>query len=72
MRSLLFAALLVAGTILESGCVVPIYSSLPDIRARQLIYMSENMRHITETWERIWFLDMPDTATIYRTHGGVL
>lgn len=72
MRNFVVAALLVVAASLESGCVVPIYSSLPDIRARELIFQSENFRQNTETWERIWFLDMPDTATPYRTHGGVI
>ena len=54
------------------GCVTPIYSSSGDVRARQLIYTSENFRQITEIWERFWFLDAPDNATPYRTHGGVI
>jgi hypothetical protein len=72
MRNFIVAALLVVAATLQSGCVVPIYSSLPDIRARQLIFQSENYRQIPEIWERIWALDMPDTATPYRTHGGVI
>jgi hypothetical protein len=51
---------------------VPIYSSDPAYRARELINTSENLRHIPEIWERAWFLDMPDFATPYRTHGGVI
>jgi hypothetical protein len=39
---------------------------------RQLIYTSENYRHIPEIWSRIWFLDQPDFETPYRTHGGVI
>lgn len=72
MRTLLLSGLLAAGALLNSGCVVPIYSSAPDIRAKQLIYSSESLRHIPEIWERIWFLDNPDFATPYRTHGGVI
>jgi hypothetical protein len=56
----------------QLGCIVPIYSSSPDVRARQLIFTSENYRHITEIWERMWMLDMPDVMTPYRTHGGVI
>lgn len=48
------------------------YSSDPAIRARQLIYMSENLRMINDIWERIWYVDMPDIETPYRTHGGVI
>jgi hypothetical protein len=72
MRRLVLAALLVAATLVEVGCVVPIYSSSRDVRARQLIFVSEGFRHIPEIWERIWGLDMPDVATPYRTHGGVI
>lgn len=62
---------LVAASV-QIGCIVPIYSSSPDIRARQLIFVSEGYRHIPEIWDRIWGLDMPDVATPYRTHGGVI
>jgi hypothetical protein len=71
MRKLLMAALLAAATA-QVGCIVPIYSATPDDRARELIYQSENLRHIPEVWERIWNLDMPDLETPYRTHGGVI
>lgn len=72
MRTRLFAGiLLLAATTFQVGCIVPIYSSSPDVRARQLIYVSEGYRHIPEIWDRIWGLDMPDLATPYRTHGGI-
>lgn len=64
--------LMMAAAITQIGCIVPIYSSSPDVRARELIYTSENYRHIPEIWERFWFLDMPDLMTPYRTHGGVI
>jgi hypothetical protein len=66
------AALVMLTAALQVGCIVPIYSSSPDIRARQLIFVSEGYRHIPEIWDRIWGLDMPDLATPYRTHGGVI
>ena len=65
-------ALLLGGAAIQTGCVVPIYATERDERARQLLYVSENLRHITRIWERIWFLDLPDTATPYRTHGGII
>ncbi len=72
----LIGLLLVAAAMTQVGCfpltITPIFSSSPDIRARQLVYVSEGYRQITEIWERIWFLDMPDTMTPYRTHGGVI
>lgn len=72
MRRFVLAGLLLAVATIQVGCVVPIYSSTRDDRARQLIYTSEGLRHIPEIWERIWGLDMPDVATPYRTHGGVI
>ncbi len=72
MRKLVFAGLLLAATTVQVGCILPIYSASPDTRAKQLIYVSENFRHIPEIWERIWFLDAPDHATPYRVHGGVI
>lgn len=65
-------ALLVGAAAIQTGCVVPIYATEREERARQLLYVSENLRHITRIWERIWFLDLPDTATPYRTHGGII
>lgn len=72
MRKSLLAALLLASSAVQSGCIVPIWSALPDERVRQLLYTSENYRHIPEIWERIWFLDQPDHETPYRTHGGII
>lgn len=37
------------------GIEVPIYSSNREVRARQMIYESENLHEITEAWEREWF-----------------
>jgi hypothetical protein len=72
MRRCLLAALL--GLMLTSGvgCALPIYSADPVRRTRQLIFTSEDMRNILNEWERIWFLDMPDHQTPFRTHGGVI
>lgn len=72
MRKLLLLAALAVSATAQSGCVVPIWSANPDIRVKQMIYASENYRQITEIWERVWFLDMPDLETPYRTHGGVI
>jgi len=72
MRKLLLGVTLAVATTANVGCILPIFSSQPDIRARQLIFTSENFRHITEIWERMWFLDTPDFETPYRTHGGVI
>jgi hypothetical protein len=71
MRKLLFGLAILAATT-QVGCFVPIYSSSPDVRARELIYDSENLRQIPEVWERVWGLDMPSLMTPYRTFGGVI
>jgi hypothetical protein len=68
-------AWLVAATALLSsttGCLIPLYSGDPIRRAQELIYTSEDLRAITDEWERIWFLDQPSHMTPYRTHGGIL
>jgi hypothetical protein len=64
-----FAAIALAA---NTGCLIPMYSGDPVRRAEQLIYTSEDLRQITDEWERIWFLDQPSHMTLYRTHGGVL
>ena len=72
MRKYVLTGLLLATSCLQIGCFVPIWSSSPDVRAKQLINASESERHIPEIWERIWGLDAPDFATPYRVHGGVI
>ena len=66
---MLFAAVALSTS---TGCLIPMYSGDPVRRAEQLIYTSEDLRAITDEWERIWFLDQPSHMTMYRTHGGVL
>jgi len=72
LRKRLLTVLLLACTVINIGCATPIWNPNPDIRARQLIYSSESLRHIPEIWERIWGLELPDLATPYRVHGGVI
>lgn len=72
MRRLLYSALLFAAVSPSIGCIVPMYSAQPNVRARQLIFTSEDFRQATDIWERMWFLDMPDLETPYRTHGGII
>ncbi len=54
------------------GCIIPAYSAIPQRRAEQLIYTSENLRTLVQEWERFWFLDQPDHMTPFRVHGGVI
>ena len=72
MRRVCLSVVLLAASICSTGCLTPMYSASRDIRARQLIFISEGLRHIPEIWERMWGLEMPDIATPYRTHGGVI
>ncbi len=72
MRRLLIGTLLGIAACCHAGCFIPIYSGDPAIRTRELLFTSENMRAINETWERIWFLDMPDHMTPRRVHGGIM
>ncbi len=72
LRLRLMVGLLLASSALSAGCALPIWSPNPETRARQLIFQSESLRHIPEIWERIWGLDLPDVATPYRVHGGVI
>jgi len=72
MRNLFLA--LAFGLLLSTttGCVLPAYSGDPVRRTQQLIFTSEGLRLILDEWERMWFLDQPDHATPYRTHGGLI
>ena len=72
MRRIFFAVLLCTLLSTSVGCFIPIYSAEPGRRTRQLIFTSEDGRAILNTWERIWFLDMPDHMTPQRIHGGVI
>jgi len=72
MRKAVFwlcVAVLVAA---NTGCLIPLYSGDPVRRAQELIYTSEDLRAITDEWERIWFLDQPSHMKPWRTHGGIL
>jgi hypothetical protein len=72
MRRLLYAALLGLPLSTSLGCLLPAYSPDPARRTQQLIFTSENLRTILNTWERVWFLDQPDHMTPQRVHGGVI
>ena len=72
MRRLIFAALLSVTLSTSVGCILPIYSGDPARRTRQMIFTSEDLRAMLNTWERIWFLDQPDHMTPQRVHGGVI
>ncbi len=50
MRRLLTAALFAIALSSSVGCFVPIYDADPAVRARQLIYTSEDLRALREEW----------------------
>jgi len=72
MRKLLLAAALSTLVCSSVGCVIPAYSGDPVSRTQEMLFTSEDLRAITEEWERIWFLDQPSHCTPYRTHGGII
>lgn len=72
MRRLIFSALLGVAVTSSVGCFIPIYSGDPVRRTDQLIFTSEDLRALQNTWERFWFLDQPDHMTPQRVHGGVI
>jgi hypothetical protein len=69
-----FMQLLLLATCLSTtvGCFVPIYSARPERRVQQMLYDSENLRALSEEWERFWFTDQPSHMTPVRVHGGIL
>jgi hypothetical protein len=72
MRRLFIATLLVIGFSCNVGCFIPAYDADPAVRARQLIYTSEDLRNLRMEWQRFWFLDQPDHQSPFRTHGGII
>ena len=72
MRKVILLVCAAAALATSTGCLIPMYSGDPVRRAQQLIYTSEDLRAITDEWERIWVLDQPSHMTPWRTHGGIL
>jgi hypothetical protein len=55
----------------NTGCLINIWSSDPEIRMQQLMNASEDLRQIEYEWRRAWFTDQPSHLTPIRVHGGV-
>jgi len=72
MRRVVLGMLTAAFLATSTGCVIPIYSPDRTRRTSQLLISSENLRVITDEWERAWLLDQPSHITAYRVHGGML
>ena len=71
MRKLVLLSLITAAGLASTGCVVPIYSPDRTRRMQQLLVTSENLRTVTDEWERAWLLDQPSHLTPNRVHGGL-
>ncbi len=71
MRKLVLGTMAAVCLLSNTGCVVPIYSPDRTRRMEQLLSTSENLRMITDEWERAWLLDMPSHISRYRVHGGM-
>ena len=71
MRRLLLLAVLMAGALSNTGCLLNIYSSDPNERTNELLNNSEDLRTIRYEWKRIWFTDQPSHLTPQRVHGGI-
>lgn len=72
MRKMLLAVTLGMLVSTGVGCLTPAYSGDPTRRAQQLLFTSENLRSVLDTWERVWFLDQPGHTQPDRMHGGIL
>ncbi len=55
----------------NTGCLLQRYDPDPQVRIRQLLVDSENLRMIQEEVQRFWMTDHPSTLTPFRTSGVV-
>jgi hypothetical protein len=71
MRRLLLLVVAAGLTAGNTGCLLNIYSSDPNLRMRELLNTSEDLRQIEYEWERIWFTDHPSHLTPERVDGAI-
>jgi hypothetical protein len=71
MRRLMLLIVPAALLLGNAGCFLNIYSSDPNLRIRELLNNSEDLRQIQYEWERIWFTDHPSHMTPERVEGGI-
>ncbi len=55
----------------NTGCVLNIWSSDPNMRMEELLNVSEDLRQIQGEIRRFWMIDQPSHMTYYRVHGGI-
>lgn len=72
MRYFMAACLLACVAVTASGCVLPGYSGDPQIRIKQEMYDSENLRQADKEWERFWMNDKPSSLTMDRLNGSIM
>jgi hypothetical protein len=71
MRRLVLLIATVGLATANTGCFLNIYSSDPNLRVRELLNTSEDLRQIEYEWERIWFTDHPSHLTPERVDGAI-
>jgi hypothetical protein len=71
MKRLLILAAVSTVLVSNIGCFINEYNSDPNLRMKELMNQSENLRQIQYEWERIWFTDMPSHLTPERVNGGI-
>jgi hypothetical protein len=72
MRYFLVASLLVFAAIAASGCILPAYSSDPQVRIQEEMNDSENLRQVDAEWRRFWMNDKPSSLTQDRLSGMIM
>jgi len=72
MRYFLIACLLACAALTSIGCILPAYSGDPQIRIKQEMYDSENMRQADLEWQRAWMVDKPSSSTMDRLSGTIM
>ncbi len=71
MKRLLLLAAVTTVIFTNVGCFINEYNSDPDLRMKELMNQSENLRQNQYTMERFWFTDMPSHLTPERVNGGI-
>jgi hypothetical protein len=71
MRRLLLLAAVLGFTLLNTGCILNMYSPDPNERMQQMLNQSEDLRQMRKEWFRFWMVDQPSHLTPDRVHGGI-
>ena len=71
MRRSLLLAFVAVCVFTNAGCFLNIYSSDPNLRVKEMLNTSEDLRQIGYEWERIWFTDHPSHLTPERVDGAI-